>query len=391
MRSPRRRWLPIIATGLLFLTAAFGQDLTSRRGFKVKLTTPVSGEALIGETVLKAEVSARAESDVERVDFYLDDALLFSDSEPPYQVVHDFGRKPAAHVIKVIAVHKQGLSVSDFVVTRALDFADVVDVQRVLLNVSVRDGRNAFVGDLTEKDFEVTEDGTIQKIVSVTRETRPILAGILIDSSGSMLEQMLDAQTAACRFVDALTDADQAFVIDFDEQVTLRQAATSDRKELCVSIKGTRAVGGTSLYDAVHAAFRVIRKLPYDRAAFIILSDGDDTESKVTLDRIIDEAKRNEVSIYAIALGAGVGGTGRSALSHLAEDTGGRAYFVSKVEELAETYEAIAAELRGLYQLVYTSSHIAPDGKFRRIGVKIVRDGKFDVRHRSGYFATTEP
>lgn len=386
----RWSWLAV-TTSLVLLTATHAQDLTARRGFKVKLSSPVSGEALIGETTLKAEVTARQDTDIERVDFYLDDKLLFSDNEPPYQVVHDFGRKPTAHVIKVVAIHKQGLSVSDFVVTRALDFADVVDVQRVLLNVSVRDSRGAFISDLTAKDFEVSEDGTPQQIVSVTRETRPILAGILIDSSGSMLEQMLEAQSAACRFVETLIDTDQAFVIDFDEQVTLRQAATANRSELCTSIKGTRAVGGTSLYDAVHAAFRVIRKLPLDRSALIILSDGDDTESRITLDRIVDEARRNEVSIYSIALGTGVGGTGRSALSRLSEDSGGRAYFVSKAEDLAGTYEAIASELRGLYQVVYSSSHLDPDGKFRRIGVKIARDGKFDVRHRSGYFATTEP
>lgn len=386
------RWISLAAaTSSVLLTSAQAQDLSARRGFKLKLTAPVSGEALIGETTLKAEVTARQDSDVERVDFFLDDKLLFSDNEPPYQVVHDFGRKPTAHVIKAVAVHKQGLTVSDFVVTRALDFADVVDVQRVLLNVSVRDGRGSFVGDLTAKEFEVSEDGTPQQIVSVTRETRPILAGILIDSSGSMVEQMQEAQSAACRFVETLTDADQAFVIDFDEQVTLRQAATANREQLCNSIKDTRAVGGTSLYDAVHAAFRVIRKLPLDRSALIILSDGDDTESRITLDRIVDEARRNEVSIYAIALGTGVGGTGRSALSRLSEDSGGRAYFVSKAEDLAGTYEAIANELRGLYQVVYASSHLDPDGKFRRIGVKIARNGKFDVRHRSGYFATTEP
>lgn len=387
----KRGWLALALPGLLIgmLHSASAQDLTQRKGFRVKISAPVSGEALLDEITIKAEVTARQESDVERVDFYLDDKLLFSDAEAPYQVVHDFGEKALAHVIKAVAVHREGLSVSDFVVSRALDFAAVVDVQRVVLNVSVRDGRGAAVPGLTAADFELTEDATPQTLLSVSREERPILVGILLDSSGSMRDRMKEAQTAACAFVDTLTDKDRGFVIDFDEMVTLREPAGSDRALLCASIKAAQPVGGTALYDAVHAAYRVVRDAVSDRSALVLLSDGDDTESTVTLDRIVDEARRNEVAVYAVGLGTGATATGRVALKRLADETGGRAYFIDAAAELVDTYRKIADELRGLYQLVYASKNQRQDGKFRRIGVRVKKEGeKFEIKHRSGYIAS---
>lgn len=384
------RHLAVAGCLLLFGGGLVGaQDLTTRRGFKVEITEPQSGQALLGPTTIRAEVTVRSPEEVLAVDFFLDDKLLFSDGEPPYQFVHDFGKQASAHVIRAVARHRQGLTVSAFVVSQALDFAAVVDVQRVLLNVAVRDASGRFVPELVDTDFRVSENGAAQEILSVSHEERPIVIGILIDSSGSMIERMATARAAACRFAETLESEDRGFVIDFDELVTLRQPATADHALLCAAIKDTRAVGGTALYDAVHGAFRVLHQLPLERFALVILSDGEDTESSATLDAILEEARRSEVTIYGIGLGTSPG-LGQNPLSRLADETGGRAIYVSTVEELAGTYEAIAAELRGLYQIVYRSSGGAPDGKFRRIRVSLTRDGRFELRHRAGYYASVE-
>ncbi|RMF76870.1 MAG: VWA domain-containing protein [Acidobacteria bacterium] len=389
MRTSRR---PVVAAILLLVAVlgvapAAGQDLDVRRGFAVRIVEPPNEDIVSGPTKIVAEVEARDPANVVKLEFFIDDELVFTDAEPPYQLVHDFGVKAGVHVIRVVAHHRSGVTVSDFVVTRALDINYVVNVQRVVLDVAVRDRDRRLVPGLPPDAFRVFEDGREQRIIEVSPEERPILVGLLLDSSGSMRERIEDAQTAGCRFVEQLRDDDRAFVIDFDEAVYLLEETTSDRERLCASIRSTEAIGGTALYDAIHAAFRVINRIPAERKAFVILSDGEDTSSSIKFEKLREEALASEVTIYAIGLDVGAG-EARSVLRRLSDDTGGRAWFVKRSEDLEETYAKIAEELRSLYQVVYASDHDL-DGSFVRVQVQVVdaEGRKLDVRHRRGYYA----
>lgn len=376
---------------LLVLGAAAGcalaQDLAPRKGFSVKITAPKANDVLVGEVTIRADVVARREEDVERVDFFLDDKLLLADSDPPYQVVHDFGKTGAAHVVRVVAHHRDGPTASDFLITRAAGYQYVVNVQRVVLDVSVRDDKRRVVTGLAAGDFTVTEEQRPQKVLSVSRDERPVLVGVLLDTSGSMRNRIKEAQDAACAFTAALTPTDRAFVVQFDEQVTLLEDITSDRDALCKAIRGTMAVGNTALWDAIHAADRVIHESASERRALVLLSDGDDTDSRLTFDEILQEAQLNDVTFYAIGLDVEALSGARKHLEKLAEETGGRAFFVKKADELQGIYELIAEELRTLYQLVYSSDNQVFDNRFLKIKVDVKDGDKYDVRHRAGYHA----
>ncbi len=368
--------------------ATLAQDLSERRGLSIEIAEPASQDIVSGETEIRAEVTARSPEDIVKVEFFIDDALVFTDAEPPYRLVHDFGIKPAVHVIRTVAHHRAGVTVSDFVVTRALDVRFFVNVQRVVLDVAVRDANKRFVTGLDASAFAVTEEARPQRLIEVVKDERPISVGVLLDTSGSMRDRMKEAQEAACEFISKLRDEDEAFVVDFDEAVYLLAELTNDRERLCRSIRSTTAIGGTALYDAIHAAYRVIEESKLERKAFVILSDGDDTESKITLERIREESLIREVTIYAIGLDVG-GGEARTALRALAEETGGRAYFVNRADEVPEAYDQIAAELRSLYQVVYASDNEERDGRFLAVKVtaKATDGTAYETRHRKGYYA----
>ncbi len=382
--------------GALAVTAGAGagmlpaaaQDLAPRRGFKVEIVEPKSGGVVTGKTTLRAAVTAPREEDVERVDFYVDDKLVFSDTAAPWQVLHDFGKKGGTHVVRVIAVHRDGPTTSAFVVTKSVDLQFVVNVQRVLLDVSVRDAQRRVVQGLGADNFTVTEAGKPQKVLSVSTDKRPLAVAIVLDSSGSMKERMIDAQEAACSFVEALTEKDRALVINFDDNVFLIHPNSSDHASLCRSLRSTEALGGTALYEALRAAYRLLHETSADRRAIVVLSDGDDTQSRIAFEEVRDQARLSDVTVYAIGLQTGALSTARQVLRELADDTGGRAFFVSEAKELAGTYEAIAEELRTLYQVVYASDNQTFDGRFVPIGVEVtgIPSGA-DVRYRRGYHA----
>ena len=367
--------------------AARAQETAQRKGFSVRIVEPKPGDIPIGETTIRAEVTAPRPGDVERVEFFVDDKLVYSAPEPPYQAVFDFGKKGGARVVRVVARHRDGPAVSDFVITRSTQLQYTVDVRRVVLDVAVRDGARRLVRGLSAADFSVVEEKRHQKVISVSPEKRPLLVGIVLDVSGSMRERMKDAQDAACGFIDALAPGDKAFVVEFDEQATLLAEPGDDRAALCAAARSTEAVGGTALFDAVHAAYRVAHELPFERRALVVLSDGDDNESRLSFDELLQQAQLNDVAVYAVGLDVGALTSARGQLQRLADLTGGRALFVKKASELSGAYQELADELRTLYQLVYESDNKKFDGRFLPVAVEVSGARGFDVRHRAGYRA----
>jgi VWFA-related protein len=244
------------------------------------------------------------------------------------------------------------------------------------------------VQGLGQDSFRVTESGRPQKVLSVTTDKRPLAVAIVLDSSGSMKERMIEAQEAACDFVEALTEKDKALVINFDDSVFLIHPASADHASLCRSIRSTEALGGTALYEALRAAYRLLHQTDADRRAIVVLSDGDDTQSRIDFKEVLDQARLSDVTVYAIGLQTGALSQARQVLRDLADETGGRAFFVSEAKELAGTYEAIAEELRTLNQVVYASDNQVFDGRFVPIGVEVVGvPAGSDVRYRRGYHA----
>jgi Ca-activated chloride channel homolog len=270
-----------------------------------------------------------------------------------------------------------------------------VDV--VSLNVTVTDGMNHYVTDLEPAEFSVFEDGVKQNITFFNRRQQPIALSLLLDSSASMEQHMATLQVAATNFVKRLKPSDIAQVIDFDSRVEIRQAFTGNQADLEAAIRQTVAGGSTSLHNAIYIALRELRKVravneeDVRRQALIVFSDGEDTSSLVSFEEVLDLAKRSETAIYAIALrGNDQQAKGfREAefvLRTLARETGGRAFFPLKVEDLAGVYTQIADELASQYTIGYISQNPKRDGAWRRLVVQAARPS-LTSRTKNGYYA----
>jgi len=274
-------------------------------------------------------------------------------------------------------------------------FRTGVDI--VSLNVTVTDASNRYVTDLREDEFSVYEDGVKQDITFFSRRQQPIALSLLLDSSASMEQHLSTLQTAATNFIKRLKPNDIAQVIDFDSRVEIRQGFTGNQADLQAAIEQTNAGGSTSLHNAIYIALKELRKVKavseedVRRQALIVFSDGEDTSSLVSFEEVLDLAKRSETAIYAIALrGNDVQAKGfREAefvMRTLAQETGGRAFFPSRIEDLNGVYSQIADELASQYTIGYTSANQRRDGAWRRLVVQVSR-ANITPRTKKGYYA----
>jgi VWFA-related protein len=259
----------------------------------------------------------------------------------------------------------------------------------VVVTASVVDDDRRFVPDLTRESFTLWEDDVVQTIVDFTVETRPITMAILLDTSGSMREELGQVQEAAKSFVATLRPQDRAMVIDFDENVYLLQELTAEHASLRQAIEGTDAEGGTAFYDAIFAAYRKMRGID-GRKAVILLTDGADTNSRFSYQKVLELTRTHDVVIYSIGLGATVLDVGiRGSLKQLADETGGRSYFPRTADDLADVYQQIAEDLRSQYYLAYSPTNRATDGTWRKIRLETsVKNVK--VKTRRGYYAVKQ-
>jgi len=272
-------------------------------------------------------------------------------------------------------------------------------VDIVSLNVTVQDAGGHYATDLDQQEFSIFEDGVKQEISFFNRRQQPIALSLLLDSSASMEDKLEELQVAAKSFVRRLKPNDIAQVIDFDSRVEIRQGFTGNQPELEAAIGKTSAGGSTSLHNAIYIALKELKKVKavseedVRRQALVVFSDGEDTSSLISFDEVLDLAKRSETAIYTIALrGVDTQTKGfREAefvMRQLAQETGGRAFFPAKIEELTTVYAQIADELASQYTIGYTSKNGRRDGAFRRIVVQTTRQG-LTPRTKKGYFAPT--
>ena len=269
----------------------------------------------------------------------------------------------------------------------------------VQLNVTVVDAAQHFVTGLGRDDFQVFEDGVPQDVSLFSSDRQPIALSILLDSSTSMDTKLAVAQEAAIGFARRLGERDLAEVIDFDNHERILQEFTSDRDALEKAIRQTAAGGSTSLYDAVYIALRDLGRSrtggsdQVRRQAVVILSDGEDTASLKTYDDVLDESKRAEAAIYAIALRSKEEMAPRHGYSEgdfvmrsLAQGTGGWAFFVDDLTQLSAVYVKIADELASQYVIGYVSKNRKHDGTWRKVAVRVTKPNA-NARTRNGYFA----
>jgi Ca-activated chloride channel family protein len=275
-------------------------------------------------------------------------------------------------------------------------FRATVDI--VSLNVTVVDNQNRYITDVTEKEFSVFEDGARQELIFFNRSSLPIALSLLIDSSASMESRIAIAQEAAVGFARKLRPQDLAQVVDFDSSVQITQGFTNNVGLLEQAIRATVAGGSTSLHNALYISLRELAKIKAKseedvrRRAIVLLSDGEDTSSLVSYEEVLDLAKRSETAIYSIGLQPRDASQSKGfreaefALRQFAQETGGRAFFPARAEDLRDVYGQIADELSSQYSIGYASKNTRRDGGWRRVVVQVARPNAV-ARTKRGYYA----
>jgi Ca-activated chloride channel homolog len=304
----------------------------------------------------------------------------------------------AAAVSAAVALTLTSVAAQPPQVRRPADQVFRAAVEMVSLNVTVTDQKQHYLTDLESKDFSIFEDGTKQDITYFNRTTLPIALSLLLDTSASMESRMGTAQDAAIGFARKLRPQDLAQVVDFDTRVEILQNFTADPAALEAAIRGTTAGGSTSMFNALYISLKELVKVQAKsdddvrRRAVVLLSDGEDTSSLVTFEEVLDLAKRSATTIYAIGLQAKESSMSKGfreaefVLRQLAQETGGRAFFPQRAEDLAGIYGEIASELASQYVLGYASTNPKRDGAWRRLNVQVGRQGS-TARTKRGYFA----
>jgi VWFA-related protein len=283
-------------------------------------------------------------------------------------------------------------------------------VNTTIVNVfaTVRNKQHGIVSDLTKDDFKITEDGVEQKVEFFSKEVNmPITLGLLIDTSASM-DRMIDAeQDAASRFLrEVMRPKDEAMVITFDFDVDLLADFTQDTSVLSSAIRRARvnsvggggvvtpgtipqgASGGTDLYDAIYLACHDELATEAGRKGVIILTDAEDTGSKLRMQDAIEAAQRSDAVIHVLLISDRMAtfGTGPGVARKMADDTGGRVIDVHNEKSLEKAFDEISEELRSQYVLGYYPTNIKRDGTFRKIQVGVNRPD-VKVLARKGYYA----
>lgn len=267
-----------------------------------------------------------------------------------------------------------------------------MDVRRVVLYATVREGKARFVGDLEKEHFSVLEDGVPQKLLSFSREDVPVAIGLLVDNSQSMMNKRADVVAAAKAFVRASNPADEMFVLHFNEQLTygLPQDIpfTGKRELLDAALDQARLDGKTALYDAIHAGLEHLKTSKLTKKALIVISDGGDNMSQKTAADVIKSADLSGALFYGIGIYDPMDGDANpGVLRRLAQNTGGEVYFPEGVQEVNGLCETIARDLRNQYMLSYAPQQNNSRTDYHRIQVR-VKDPlrrKLIVRTRTGY------
>jgi Ca-activated chloride channel homolog len=273
-----------------------------------------------------------------------------------------------------------------------------VNVDLVDMYTSVFDMNNQFVSGLKQNNFKLFEDGIQQSIVSFSQEDVPVNMGILLDLSLSMKNKIEQVNIAALAFVNASNPQDQVFLIGFSNEVELLQDYTNDIDEIKDALENSAVIGGTVLYDAIYLGIQKAHTGSMPKKAIVVITDGHDMDSFYKLDEVVAKVQEMDVQVFCIgfleeAVKKSLWGKSESEKFHdilvrISEETGGKAFFPSKLTDMNSIVAEIASELRSQYSIGYLSSNITRDGTFRRVKIELnPANANRHLRYRRGYYA----
>lgn len=270
-----------------------------------------------------------------------------------------------------------------------------INTDLVTFNVSVTDREGRAVTGLNKNIFNVFDNKTLQEIHFFSDEDTPASISIVFDASGSMSEKKINqAKEALASFINTTHNRDEFFLIDFNSRARLLLDRTRDSDAILNKFNLVEPQGNTAVYDAVYLGVEKVMQGSHPKKVVLLISDGEDNNSRYSYRELRRRLRESEVIIYAIGFGGYYplkgGLNGRETLKELASTSGGKAFFPKGQVDMDEAFEQIALEIRHLYSVSYYPNNFLADGKWHRVRVKVnfpKGSPLFSVRSREGYFA----
>jgi Ca-activated chloride channel family protein len=270
-----------------------------------------------------------------------------------------------------------------------------MNVDLVLVPVTVTDPLNRLVTGLEKQDFQVYENNSEQKIASFAAEDAPVSIGIIFDLSGSMSSKLVRARQSILQFIKTANPQDEFFVIGFNDRPELIEDFTNSVDNIQARLATVQAGHRTALLDAIYYGVAKMQNATHERKALLVVSDGGDNRSRYTEGELRSKVRESDVEIFSIGIFDANAPTpeertGPQLLDSLSMDSGGRLYQVDDIDEMGDIAEKISTELRNQYVIGYRPKDLARDGKWRKVKVKINPPPglpPLTVYARTGYYA----
>ena len=347
----------------------------------IRLVSPTVEDLPTGETKIEAAVEGFLPGD--QVDVFVDGRKIGTASAPPWIVSWTAGETVRRHDVTAGLVRGGREIARSHIRTRDVGFVSAAMAHAVGLSPIVTDEKGRAVHGLTVKDFAVFEDGKPQRIETFEATDSPLAAILVLDISESMTPKLEDARRAAHAFVAALKPDDEIGLYTFNSTIVGAVDLTKDHAAVQTAIDEARPAGETALYDVTAAALRRLKTIKH-RKAVILFTDGEDNQSRLSVAQVIEMARGSEVSIFSIAQGTDESKTLKVFLDRLADQTGGRCWFIGSIKKLNETFRQVVAELKSQYFLTYTPPETRRKS-WRQVQVRVNRPSVV-VRAKREYY-----
>ena len=302
-------------------------------------------------------------------------------------------RLPALTVVTALLAAPALLSPVPIAAQQPATYRAGVDL--VTFGVTVVDKKGNLVTDLARDEFEIVEDGkpqTLEYLAIGDGALDDLRLGLMLDTSGSMAEDLKLARSAAIKFLNLLPQSEDITLVDFDTQVRVTRYPQRDFARVVERIRGRKPDGWTALYDALGVYLDGAADQE-GRPVLVMYTDGADSRSNLTWTDTLNLLKASRATVYAVGLVENTGSARhelRMKLQQITELTGGQAFFPTALKDLDKTYEKVLEEIKGQYHLGYASTNLVTDGAWRKVEIKAKRPD-LKIRTRKGYFGPFKP
>jgi len=368
-------------TGVSGQTAAPPPQQT--RSANVRIVSPVDGAVVVGLTRLRAAVEPPDAAS--GVVFFVDGRQVCTVTVPPFECDWNAGSTITQHQVRLVANLAAGGRVVRTTRTTAAAFAETIDVDVVKVTVTVTDDRGRALRGLSQSVFRVSEDGLPQTISHFFSEDAPLELVVAVDMSQSVQPAMSQLKRAVSDFLGAVPARHGVTVLGFNDRVFTLAGRTANPAERIKAVDALSAWGSTVLHDVILQGADLL-DAQAGRKALIVFTDGDDSNSYATLAEVEQRLQTSDLTLYMIGQGQGLTRLPlKSVMERLARQTGGRAFFTERVEDLHGVFRELLDELSQQYALGYQPTNSARDDTWRQIRVDV--EGQKHVRARQGYRA----